>query len=64
MVEDLIHKWYSQWGLDYFGRLKVMTFTTLETRRLRVDLIEVFKILNALEASKVLERINFVRYVG
>ena len=49
---------------DYLSRLKFMMLTMLETRRLRAYLVEVFKILNALEASKVLERINFVRYVG
>jgi ribonuclease P/MRP protein subunit RPP40 len=36
-------------GLDYEERLKVMNLTTLETRRERADLIEVFKILNGLE---------------
>ena len=36
-------------GLDYFSRLKGMKLTTLETRRLRADLLEVFKIVNGLE---------------
>jgi hypothetical protein len=36
-------------GLDYGGRLKRMNLTTLETRRLRADLIEVYRIMHGLE---------------
>ena len=36
-------------GLEYEKRLKKIGLTTLETRRVRGDLIEVFKILNKLE---------------
>ncbi len=39
-------------GLDYYSRLKGMKLTTLETRRLRADLLEVFKIVNGLEGLK------------
>ena len=35
--------------LEYHERLKYLKLTTLETRRLRADLVEVFKILNGLE---------------
>ena len=39
-------------GVDYFSRLKSMRLTTLETRRLRADLIEVFKIVNGFEGLR------------
>ena len=39
MKPDLRH-------LDYPNRLRVLNITTLETRRLRADLLEVFKIFN------------------
>ena len=39
-------------GVDYFSRLKTMRLTTLETRRLRADLIEVFKIVNGFEGLR------------
>ena len=36
-------------GLDYRERLKRVNLTTLEIRRKRADLLEVFKIINGLE---------------
>ena len=36
-------------GLDYEVRLKKLGLTTLETRRIRADLLEVYKIMNKLE---------------
>ena len=36
-------------GVDYLCRLKGMRLTSLETRRLRADLLEVYKIVNGLE---------------
>ena len=36
-------------GMEYYERLKRLKLTTLETRRLRADLIEVYKIMNGLE---------------
>jgi ribonucleases P/MRP protein subunit RPP40 len=39
-------------GLEYEDRLKKLELTTLETRRLRADLIEVFKIVSGLEGLK------------
>ena len=38
--------------MDYEKRLKVLKLTTLETRRLRADLVEVYKIVNRLEDLK------------
>ena len=32
--------------LDYPGRLRILKITTLETRRVRADLLDVFKIIN------------------
>lgn len=43
MISDLSH-------LDYQRRLRVLNITTLETRRLRADLLEVYKIFNGLES--------------
>ena len=34
--------------LDYPGRLRIIKITTLETRRVRADLLDVFKIINGL----------------
>ena len=39
-------------GMDYLSRLKGMRLTTLETRRLRADLIEVFKIVKGFEGLR------------
>ena len=36
--------------LDYPGRLRILKITTLETRRVRADLLEVFKIINELDS--------------
>ena len=36
--------------LDYPGRLRILKITTLETRRMRADLLEVFKIINGLDS--------------
>ena len=35
--------------LDYPGRLRILQITTLETRMVRADLLEVFKIINGLD---------------
>ena len=43
MIPDLTH-------MDYSNRLRVLNITTLETRRLRADLLEVFKIFNRIES--------------
>ena len=37
--------------LDYPGRLRILKITTLETRRVRADLLEVFKIINGLDSE-------------
>jgi len=51
--------------LDYETRLKMMGLTTLETRRIRADMIEVYKILNGLEGiesgSKFIKRVGIFR---
>lgn len=39
-------------GLEYQDRLKGMKLTTLETRRLRADMLEVFKIVKGMEGLK------------
>ena len=39
-------------GMNYLSRLKGMRLTTLETRRLRADLIEVFKIVKGFEGLR------------
>ena len=49
-------------GLSYLGRLGVLGLTTLETRFLRADLLEVYKIFNGLDSLNA-ERF-FVREVG
>ena len=36
-------------GLEYAARLKILNLTTLETRRLRADLVEVYKIMHGME---------------
>ena len=36
--------------MDYPNRLRVLSITTLETRRLVAELLEVFKIFNGLES--------------
>ena len=36
--------------LDYPGRLRILKITTLETRRVRANLLEVFKIINGLDS--------------
>ena len=36
--------------LDYSGRLRILKITTLETRRVRADLLEVLKIINVLDS--------------
>ena len=36
--------------LDYPSRLRILKITTLETRRVRADLLEVFKITNGLDS--------------
>ena len=43
MIPDLRH-------IDYPNRLQILNITILETRRLRADLLEVFKIFNGLES--------------
>ena len=43
MIPDLRH-------MDYSNRLQVLNITTLETRRLRANLLEVLKIFNGLES--------------
>jgi ribonucleases P/MRP protein subunit RPP40 len=47
-------------GMDYEERLRFMKLTTLEVRRERADLIEVYKILNGLEGLR--EEDFFVRH--
>ena len=47
-------------GMEYEERLRVVGLTTFETRRLRADLVEVYKILNGLETIK--ESRFFQRY--
>jgi hypothetical protein len=39
-------------GMSYEERLKFLDMTTLETRRIRRDLIEVFEILKGIEDVK------------
>ena len=36
--------------LDYPSRLRILKITTLETRRVRADLLDVFKIINGLDS--------------
>ena len=48
-------------GCDYEKRLKIVGLTTLETRRVRADLIEVYKILHG--QDKVNEELFFERVV-
>ena len=47
-------------GMEYEERLRVTGFKTLETRRLRADLVEVYKILNIID--KIDESKFFERY--
>jgi len=49
-------------NLDYETRLKVMGLTTLETKRIRADMIEVYKILNGLEGIE--SGSMFIKRVG
>jgi len=49
-------------NLDYETRLKVMELTTLDTRRIRADMIEVHKLLNGLEGIE--SRSMFIKRVG
>jgi len=46
-------------GMTYENRLKKVGLTTLETRRIRADILEVYKIMNGLEG--VLEKDFFTR---
>ena len=39
-------------GMEYAERLKVTKLTTLKTRRIRADLIEVYKIIKGMEGLK------------
>ena len=45
IIPELMH-------LDYLilSRLRILKITTLETRRVRADLLEVFKIINGLDS--------------
>ena len=36
--------------LDYPSRLRILKIPTLETRKVRADLLEVFKIINGLDS--------------
>jgi hypothetical protein len=49
-------------GMSYENRLKKVGLTTLETRRIRADILEVYKIMNGLEG--VLEKDFFTRDRG
>ena len=49
-------------GLSYENRLKKVGLTTLETRRQRADMLEVYKIMNGLEG--VIEKDFFLRDRG
>jgi ribonuclease P/MRP protein subunit RPP40 len=49
-------------GKVYEERLKIVELTTLETRRVRADLVEVFKIMNGLD--NVQEELFFERYIA
>ena len=40
-------------GLSYEHRLKILNITTLETRRLRADLLEVYKIVSGIEGLEI-----------
>ena len=48
--------------LDYESRLKRVGLTTLETRRLRADMLEVYKIMNGMEG--IIEATFFRRDEG
>ena len=48
--------------LDYPGRLRILKITTLETRRVRADLLEVFKIINVLDIHKLHSRFDIRKY--
>ena len=49
-------------GLEYPERLKLLRLTILETRRMRADLLEVFKIIHKVDV--VNEETLFLRYVN
>ena len=43
IIPELMH-------LDYRGRLRILKITTLETGRVKADLLEVLKIINGLDS--------------
>jgi hypothetical protein len=49
-------------GLDYTARLKATRLTTLETRRLRSDLLQVFRIIKGID--NIDEGLFFDRYTS
>ena len=49
-------------GLTYTKRLKKLGLITLETRRLRGNMIEVFKIFKGFDDVKVTYFFHFVKY--
>ena len=49
-------------GCSYLDRLRILGLTTMETRFVRADLIEVYKIFNGLDSLD--SRRYFVRDVG
>jgi len=49
-------------GLTYGERLKKLGLTTLESRRLRGDMIEIFKICKGFDDVKVTDFFHFVKY--
>ena len=57
-------KYCSYSNLPYKERLKELKLTTLEDRRIRGDLIEVFKIVNGLEGLNYEQFFSVRRYRG
>ena len=49
-------------GLEYPERMKLLRLTTLKTRRMRADLLEVFKIIHKVDV--VNEETLFLRYAN